>query len=264
MNEELDSEARRGLSRFVVVLVKVVLGIVLLLFPLPLFLGPRNASVLGVLIVGWASFLIRTLPRITWNADLVGMAVICITLILGGTQWFMDWICRHRGAAIGAEEGTCRWPWRRTWCGVVGIGLTFLIGSSLVGAVHQIGWIRSSDEPMMEVRRGGSPIASRVQIQGAFDTALLESGGKFEAARRLVWDPEVRYLARSEKLRETFHILAIVSSDNQFPGLIIFPRDAGERARSGGLYCLGPERKPVTGEQISELLARNRLELRTI
>ena len=58
----------------------------------PMFFGFIEFTV--TLGTGWWFFLKRTVPRIVWNWDLVGMSFVCVVLILMGAQWFLNSIAQ--------------------------------------------------------------------------------------------------------------------------------------------------------------------------
>lgn len=240
------------------VIVLVVIG-VLFVLSTPFF------RVLWVLLVGWMSFLSRTVPRITWNADLIGMAVLCTAAILGGTHWFLTWLCFQRNVIPEDADEETPWRWRRTWCVVAALGLTFFIGSSMVGAVHQIGWLMSSHEPMIEPKSPLMNVSGMTFLESAFNSALRNGKGDFYAVRRAVWQPDQYYQMEAVQLRQTFHIFAIVDEDNRVSGMIIFPRDEAQKSQWGGIYQYDSNRgQVVPGDQILKLLQRHQDHLRML
>jgi hypothetical protein len=219
--------------------------------------GMASLDALVALATGWYRFLERTLPRMTWNWDLLGMGLICTALILGGVHWFLSWLHRQRSSAFGNGGDSSSWAWRHTWCGATIVGLAFFIGSAVVGTVHQIGWLASSPEPIVEAKSPGLYYASMRQIEGAFATAMLESGNQLAAARRRLWDAKEEILRGIPWLRESFHVLVVVGPDHRVRGLIVFPRDLEKRSRFGGLYEFSGDSKPVPAAEIPDLIARH-------
>ncbi|MGK0190759.1 MAG: hypothetical protein ACI9R3_006589, partial [Verrucomicrobiales bacterium] len=104
---------------------------------------PGSFDVLWALASGWFTFLQRTLPNITWNGSLVGMGVLCSMIALGLAHGFLR-------SVIKAGQ---RWRFRWTVCGLMIVGLVFLVGMSVAGVVHQVGWIVGSDEAMIVSNR---------------------------------------------------------------------------------------------------------------
>ena len=66
---------------------------------------------LMLLAIGWASFLARTVPRISLNRDLVGMALVCAAGVLSLAHWFLKWLAGQIAASHGRAWN---WPWRWT------------------------------------------------------------------------------------------------------------------------------------------------------
>src|SRR5262245_44504666 len=87
------------------------LGLILLVIT-PFVL--RSWDVIAVLASGWWSFLRRTGPQISWNWDLVLMALLCVALILTGGQWFLNWLWQAARPAR-PSVATERWRWKWTW-----------------------------------------------------------------------------------------------------------------------------------------------------
>src|SRR6185369_14493171 len=88
-------------------------------------------------------FLHDTWPRISWDSGAILTATFCVGLVAVLGHSFLEWLCRGIAAARGK---TFLWPWKWTACGLVGIGLSFLVGMTIAGAAHQIGWIAESEE----------------------------------------------------------------------------------------------------------------------
>ena len=128
MSESENPAPRRKLSvlRFVV---RLVIGLILLLvafFFLLLLVGSSGPFTLIItLAFGWLEFLSRTLPKISLNADLIGMAVVCISLILLLAHRFMVWIS---ASVAESRKVSWIWPWKWTWCGLGAVLLLFLVG----------------------------------------------------------------------------------------------------------------------------------------
>lgn len=89
------------------------------------------------LVVGWIAFLGRVIPRMTvyWPSVVVGGAAL--VLFAASVQW------------IGSSV---RQPWRFPWTAalVSMLLVSFAAGISIVGIVHQIGWLASTKEPMLD------------------------------------------------------------------------------------------------------------------
>src|SRR5580765_7346559 len=124
------------------------LGCLVVFLAIPLFFLMMMAGIgtglvdLGVtLLFGWIRFLSDTWPRISWNAGAIWTTCLCVGLVLLLGHWFLVWLCRSVASTRGKPFS---WPWKWTWCGLVGIALCFLVGMAIAGAVHQLGWIAES------------------------------------------------------------------------------------------------------------------------
>ena len=127
------------------------------------------------ILLGWIFFLYRTLPRMT--ADWPSVFVGCLALVLftAGVHW-VGWAWRRNVAYAP------RWKFRWSLATVAVVFLLFAAGISLVGIVHQAGWLLSSPEPyyVQTVRWGGggySPNNLR-QIGSAMQSSHDTSSGK--------------------------------------------------------------------------------------
>src|SRR5205823_9871856 len=117
-----------GRSRVIRMLGRVLLYGFLILILLaelaPMFFGFIEVTV--TLGTGWWFFLKRTVPRIVWNWDLVGMSFVCVVLILMGAQWFLNSIAQGLQRARPLKDSQWRWPWKFTWCGLATVAVFFL------------------------------------------------------------------------------------------------------------------------------------------
>ena len=138
-------------------------GSVLLLIA---FLFPQSGIwIFAELALGWFGFLKRILPQITTSWDLIGMALVCLVGFFAGSHWFLKWLIRavaeRKRAGSDADESEptpVAPPWKPQWTLAINglIWLSFFIGMSSIGIVHQACWMAASDEPMMVVTRGGN------------------------------------------------------------------------------------------------------------
>ena len=133
--------------------------------------GFAGITVAVAFATGWLSFLKRTLPGITWNWDLVGMGILCSILILFIAHRSFSWLTQ---SIANAQGKSWRWHWRWTWCGLSSIIVFFLIGMSVGGTAHQIGWIASSPESLLVSKSG---IGSYARDRGIMNN--LELGFRF-------------------------------------------------------------------------------------
>ncbi|MCA9034679.1 MAG: DUF1559 domain-containing protein [Planctomycetaceae bacterium] len=100
------------------------------------------------IVFGWIDFVYRTLPNIELNWASAGLAAISLVALLVGVQRLgVRWM-RYRSRQRGMNDG----PWRFRWTGslVAGLLLAFTAGISVLGAVHQLVWIVTREEPFVE------------------------------------------------------------------------------------------------------------------
>jgi hypothetical protein len=263
MSETLNPEPAKPnrTSSSVVRLLMLALGFFVLFFLLVAGVGPGYFEITGALLAGWFKFLQRTLPRITWNRDLVGMGMLCVAIILFLAHRFLNWITRSVAAARGREW---RWPWKWTWCSFAAVFLLFLVGMAIGGATHQIGWIVSSPEPLLE-RKGGWRFYDESymrQLQLALRLVSQDTNNLAEMRREL-WNPTNEYYSQPRNfppVLQTYHLLIIKDETNGVIGSIVFPRDRQRRDRSGGRISLEDQKNilndSVPAKELPELILR--------
>jgi hypothetical protein len=155
-------------SRIARIVVRTALGFLIALFLLGI-VGPGAFEPLVFLGIGWIGFLARTVPRITWNWDLLGMALLCMAGVLILAHWFLHWLTGQLATWRGLAGS---WRWRWTWCAAFIVGIAFLVGMAVGGIAHQTAWIASSHESWYELK-GPSPIRSELsQLQWALQSVM--------------------------------------------------------------------------------------------
>ena len=122
-NPNLD-QAKRGLG-FVFKLALLVIALFFAFVFLAAGIGSGHIDALIALIFGWINFLKRTVPEISWNWDLIGMALFCSVLIVVLGHRFTSWVT---STITSKRELGWRWPWKWTCCGLAMVGLSFLVG----------------------------------------------------------------------------------------------------------------------------------------
>jgi hypothetical protein len=238
------------------------LGLFVLVFVISpfAFSGYIEAGVL--LLFGWVAFLNRTLVRITLNWDLIGMGLVCAGGILVIAHYFLRWLV----GSIAAQRGSGgHWPWRWTWCGLMALGVLFLVGMAVGGAAHQIGWISNSPEPLMEQKGRYAALSTMRALEFGMKVASQDMTNP-AAMRQLLWDEKENVIGprhNTAKILQSAHVLLIAPS-NQVEGWIIFPRDPALMKRFGGTISQLDETTRLTAEQLREKLAILANELRPL
>lgn len=215
----------------------VFVGIAAVVLFLPILLGSGTFSLLVTLALGWSSFLQRTVPRLTWNWDLIGMALVSISIILFLAHKFLNGLSK----SIAAKRGTAwSWPWKWTWSSLVALMLLFLVGMAVGGTAHQNGWIAASPESFLE--RPADPWQIGVEM-GILESLGISSGdteGKMKEVRRDFWKAKDENFPKQDvmSLLQKYHVLVVVDDQGTIQDTIIFPRDSLLREKFGGRNTL--------------------------
>ncbi len=107
-----------------------------------------DAPVAAVLFLafGWVAFLVRVVPEAHVGWAGVATALVCLVAFAAGLHAFLAWLVGQMGTTA---EGTPR-RWSPRWTGgiVAVVVLMFVAGLATAGAVHQVGWMLTSKEPL--------------------------------------------------------------------------------------------------------------------
>jgi hypothetical protein len=98
------------------------------------------------LVFGWALFIRRVVPRMTFNGATLMVSLTTLALLTCGVHW----ICRGwRQSKISALDSMSS-QWRLKWSIVIvaGVVLMFAAGTCMIGATHQVGWLLTDPEPL--------------------------------------------------------------------------------------------------------------------
>src|SRR5262245_19797971 len=100
------------------------------------------SDVMRAVTLGWAQFLWRVVPRITWDGTAIALTVTTFALFTFGVHWL--------GRAWLPGRGTDR-RWRFGWsvCVSAAVVLLFAAGICMIGVTHQTGWLLSGTEPVI-------------------------------------------------------------------------------------------------------------------
>ena len=210
-----------------------ILILILVPFLFLLTLGPAGGAVLSTLTTGWISFLDRTLPAISWNWDLIGMAALCSVLIVLLGQWLLSRLVQSIATARGT---TWRWRWRWTWGGLVIIAVSFLVGMAVGGIAHQVGWMVSSDEPLYERKSGFLYDEDVQQLHDIVMASARGAAGDLDQIREFVRSRAGGWRGRFGQeglLLERFRIFLLQDASGAITGTIIVPRVKDQRERWG-------------------------------
>jgi hypothetical protein len=200
-------------------------------------IGPGMFEPVFVLAFGWVQFLQRTISAVSWNWDLIGMSILASSGILLLVQKLFGGGFNNIAAARNLPW---RWSWKWTWTGFVGLLMLFLVGMAVGGIAHQVGWMVSTDEPMIEAKnRKWRDYANMKQLDLEVRTALDDAGGSIEKARRELRNDQNSYVYESSvamPMMQAFHVLVVKADDGAVIGRFIFPRNGQQREKVGGYF----------------------------
>jgi hypothetical protein len=97
------------------------------------------------LVVGWALYLQRVLPRINPDAGSVVSGGACVAVVAFGSHLFLRWL---------ASTVSRTWPLKRTLRLLLLLVMMFVVGLAFTGLVQQTGWLIRAPEPLVKDTRG--------------------------------------------------------------------------------------------------------------
>jgi hypothetical protein len=231
-----------------------VAAILLFAFLLMMAGGAGLVEVPIYLVFGWITFLARTIPKISVNVDMLAFSAVCLTATLLFANYFLIWIVNAIATARGAQ---LKWRWKWTCAGFTAVSLLFLVGMSVIGLVHQLGWLATTTDPMY-TRLGISVIQNQIPMRNV--TTLVRSGGyrTIEQFKTELFQQRIYFdNSTPNAIAERFHILVITSPSNEVTGVLIFPRDPKARERFGGMMALDDDDYPIKPGDLSKTIKTN-------
>jgi len=207
------------------------------------------------LAVGWAMFLFRVLPEVSVRPAAVLEAVLVLAALGGGLHLFMRWLWPQLRTQ---EQSPQPWPVRWSVSILSLLVLLFLATMATVGIGHQVGWLATSREPLLESSfRFGFP--EHREASELCDEALrLSKGGAAdERIGGLLLAKE-----RTRELMEQLSVVPVRKPDSAVAFLVI-PRDPAGLQQHGVLRCGGGRLDPegfqarllprlLAGEEVKE------------
>lgn len=210
---------------------------ILVLFLLMFLLAGMGSGFVELIfnaVFGWVMFLQRTLPQISLNWSLIGLAAMACLGILGLTHWFLGWVTK-------AKNGDFSWPVKWTISAVIGLALLFLVGMSIGGIAHQIGWMTTSAEPLFERKsKRFYDMINMKQVALAIRIASEDEKGNLDNVRKALWTSPNVYFNQNKtapSFPQTYHVLIITKPDGTIEGAIIFPRSIASQKIAGALLA---------------------------
>jgi hypothetical protein len=98
------------------------------------------------LVIGWAFFLVKTLPQVRFDGYAVALAAIALALFAVGIDRCGRLLFRE-GGAVASGPSFC-WTRRCTAATVLTLLVMFAAGIGVVGIAHQVGWLITSNEDL--------------------------------------------------------------------------------------------------------------------
>ena len=271
--EPKESRPRRavGIGCFALALV----GLPIFFLMMIVGIGPGFVELGFTELFGWVSFLIDTMPRVSWNwgaimfaigcrflaASLLAalFAIGCSAFVLFVGHHFATWLSRGFTSARGISFV---WPLRWTLCCFAIMGIGFLVAMSVAGVAHQVGWIVGSNDSLFEDRfasfrrryseMSAAEYAARESLDNATTVAAFRT-----AIRRFSKTPNGGPLAAQGGL-ESVHLLMMVGSEGSIDSVLIFPRDPRAQERLGGkLVTTGGAARSIPGKQLRQFVNDN-------
>lgn len=205
------------------------------------------------LVVGWAMFLARVLPEVSVRPAAVLEAVLVLAALGGGLHLFMRWLWPQLRTQ---EQGPQPWPVRWSVSLLSLLVLLFLATMATVGIGHQVGWLASSQAPLLERSFGFGFEEHRAASELCDEALSLSKGG---AADERIGG----LLLAKERTREQMEKLSVVPLRK--PGsevaFLVIPRDPASLQQQGVLRCgVGQTPEGFQARLLPRLLAGEEVE----
>ena len=213
--DEKQSRVRTWFGRILLTLILVIL-----------FMGVIAPSVLEaplLFLFGWIGFLMRVVPEITLDWDMLGLAAICFTVILFLSHALIRASIRTRNQNISTRNAS--WKLQSTLALNLLVWLSFFIATAVAGLFQEIRWIVQNDEPFMLGRTYS--VWERIAAKELALSIMLgvDADGKSvpEAAQEARVFHTPKFTSPSGRY---FNLRAfyLVDSTNGFCGVIVFPK----------------------------------------
>lgn len=138
------NEVVRNIRNFLVALAGmiVVLGVLVALMAQGLWM----LESVYFLATGWVFLPLEIATQVTIDPSAIAMAAVALALFTTGLHVFLKWLWNARQK----PDSQCLWRFRSSLRVVVLILLSFVAGMSSVGIVHQITWMATTDQALLE------------------------------------------------------------------------------------------------------------------
>ena len=194
--------------------------------------GQFTFDILAALSFGWWKFLSRTVPHVSVNWKVIGMALLCSGIILWALHSFCLWFVTARG-----KSSEVRWRFRSTAAFFGIVWALFFTTMGITGIVHQIAWLTTSNEPWAQRRSRKMHDYMDLQHHALEQLmALQDAGWDFPGAQQAVW---ANASSRGPHSPEHFQVINQLAH-GEATNVIVFHRDPAVRARVQKFFILNP------------------------
>ncbi|MFP2926919.1 hypothetical protein ACLESO_17315 [Pyxidicoccus sp. 3LG] len=215
---------RSWLSKAATVLFVMFAGVCFL----GIFVGTWFVQVPFILATGWAFFLKRVLPQVSWDWSAIAQTVVVVAVLGAGGHAFA-----RRAWRQAHPDDPRSWPvrWTASLLGLV--VLLFCATMSTVGIGHHVGWLSTSQESLLDSNWPIDQMQARRQVEGLCKEAvevLKRDPSGASLSRALLESGDV---GNDAEKRHT----VLVSGAEGARVLVVFPRDPRQRETEGAVRC---------------------------
>jgi hypothetical protein len=103
-----------------------------------------------IVLLGWLKFLTNTLPKVDVSPAGVATGVACFVGAAALGHHFCAWLYSSKVQTSSEWSPDRRWRWQWTFKGLSLVVMMFAAGLCAAGVAHQVGWLLTSPEPLVE------------------------------------------------------------------------------------------------------------------
>lgn len=233
-------------------------GLVIFFFLMVSGIGIGLVELGGNLLFGWIGFISRVIPRITWDWAAITTGIVFACLLGISAHFFLVWLTR--GIAL-ARAASFQWQCKWTLSGLLLLVFCLLVGMSVAGAAHQLGWILASRESLFEDRYAIRGRLAAMQVEWAAKQALSEANTLPELRKTLTV-----LLQRSERPTrplplESVQLLVSLTPRNTVDGVLIMSREKQFQTTYGAKYITTNDFTSIAAKDLSRFIQSNATNL---
>ncbi len=223
-----------------------------LLFLLLLVAGTPLGTALWHLLFGWVSFLLRNVPQIAGNWNVLGMAVVCSLVALLVGNWLLSALFGEVQQLRRPDQPARPWRWRWTFGLFAAMGLLFIIVFGVVGVYRHTTWLMNGPTPWNRPRQ-------RVNAYVELRTASIEVEMLAEDNDRDLAKTRAAFLAEKSRRREQgllceeFDVIFYADANDKVAAYVIVPRHSPLLDK--GQFAVSPMESEDSVKPISDLPA---------